>query len=138
VLTAIRVLVVGDHPVIRSGIAAILDAAEDIEVVAELPADAVVYSEDAYFAGPREVGGDKLAQRPGRLSARERETLAHIARGLTHTQIATRMRISKATVDTYVARIRAKLKLGNKAELAIAAVAYGPAVRPQGDCRRVG
>jgi DNA-binding NarL/FixJ family response regulator/DNA-binding SARP family transcriptional activator len=58
------------------------------------------------------------------LSPREQETLSYIARGFTHRQIATRMRISKATVDTYVARIRAKLKLGNKAELTLAALRY--------------
>ena len=34
------------------------------------------------------------------------------------------MGVSKATVDTYVARIRAKLTLGNKAELTLAALRY--------------
>jgi DNA-binding NarL/FixJ family response regulator len=58
------------------------------------------------------------------LSAREQETLAYIAHGLTHSQIAARMRVSKATVDTYVARIRGKLGLGNKAELALAALEH--------------
>jgi DNA-binding NarL/FixJ family response regulator len=56
------------------------------------------------------------------LSPRERQVLALIAQGLTHHQIARRMDIAKATVDTYVERIRAKLRLGNKAELTIAAV----------------
>jgi DNA-binding CsgD family transcriptional regulator len=59
---------------------------------------------------------------PEMLSRRERETLSYIARGFTHQQTATRMGVSKATVDTYVARVRAKLNLGNKAELAIAAL----------------
>ena len=55
---------------------------------------------------------------PGpQLSAREEETLGLIARGLTHAQVAKRMGVSKATVDTYVERIRAKLQVGNKAEL---------------------
>jgi DNA-binding NarL/FixJ family response regulator len=57
-----------------------------------------------------------------KLSPREQETLSYIARGFTHTQTATRMKVSKATVDTYVARIRTKLHLGNKAELALAAL----------------
>jgi DNA-binding CsgD family transcriptional regulator len=34
------------------------------------------------------------------------------------------MGVSKATVDTYIARIRTKLGLGNKAELALAALRY--------------
>ena len=60
----------------------------------------------------------------GALSGRERQTLAYIARGFTHQQTATRMGVSKATVDTYVGRIRGKLRLGNKAELALAALRY--------------
>ncbi|BDT92428.1 hypothetical protein IFM12275_24040 [Nocardia sputorum] len=58
------------------------------------------------------------------LSKRERETLACIARGLTHQQTARRMSVSKATVDTYVARVRTKLKVGNKAELTMVALSY--------------
>jgi DNA-binding NarL/FixJ family response regulator len=60
----------------------------------------------------------------GELSPREEETLSLIARGFTHSQVATRMKVSKATVDTYVERIRAKLQVGNKAELTRAALAY--------------
>ncbi|MCF2535698.1 MULTISPECIES: response regulator transcription factor [Streptomyces] len=51
------------------------------------------------------------------LSAREEQVLGQISRGLTHGQIATRLGISPHTVDTYVKRIRAKLGVGNKAEL---------------------
>jgi DNA-binding NarL/FixJ family response regulator len=51
------------------------------------------------------------------LSEREEQVLRQIARGLTHGQIATRLGISPHTVDTYVKRIRAKLGVGNKAEL---------------------
>ncbi|WP_432056822.1 LuxR C-terminal-related transcriptional regulator [Streptomyces sp. bgisy022] len=51
------------------------------------------------------------------LSAREEQVLSQISRGLTHGQIATRLGISPHTVDTYVKRIRAKLGVGNKAEL---------------------
>jgi DNA-binding CsgD family transcriptional regulator len=56
------------------------------------------------------------------LSPREEETLDLIARGFTHAQVARRMGISKATVDTYVERIRGKLQVGNKAELTRAAM----------------
>jgi len=34
------------------------------------------------------------------------------------------MGISKATLDTYVARTRTKLQVGNKAELTVAAMRY--------------
>jgi two-component system, NarL family, nitrate/nitrite response regulator NarL len=60
------------------------------------------------------------------LSPREEEALDLIARGLTHAQAATRMGVSRATVDTYVERIRAKLHVGNKAELAQAAIERRP------------
>ncbi|HEX3752878.1 MAG TPA: response regulator transcription factor [Streptosporangiaceae bacterium] len=60
------------------------------------------------------------------LSAREEETLNLIAQGLTHAQAASRMGVSRATVDTYVERIRAKLHVGNKAELARAAIERRP------------
>ena len=59
---------------------------------------------------------------PSGLAPREIETLRWIALGFTHAQIATRMGLSQATVNTYAKRIRAKLAVGNKAELTRAAV----------------
>jgi DNA-binding NarL/FixJ family response regulator len=59
------------------------------------------------------------------LSEREEQVLRQISRGLTHGQIATRLGISHHTVDTYVKRIRAKLGVGNKAELTRAALLGG-------------
>ena len=56
------------------------------------------------------------------LSEREEQVLNQISHGLTHGQIATRLGISPHTVDTYVKRIRAKLGVGNKAELTRAAL----------------
>jgi DNA-binding NarL/FixJ family response regulator len=56
------------------------------------------------------------------LSVREQQVLDRIARGYTHSQIAGLLGISRHTVDTYVKRIRGKLKLGNKAELTRAAI----------------
>jgi DNA-binding NarL/FixJ family response regulator len=63
-----------------------------------------------------------VPQQPVALSAREEETLDLIARGFTHNQVATRLGVSSATVNTYVERIRAKLQVGNKAELTRAAL----------------
>jgi DNA-binding NarL/FixJ family response regulator len=59
----------------------------------------------------------------GVLSPREREALDLIAAGFTHAQAARRMNVTKATVDTYVERIRVKLQAGNKAELTRIALA---------------
>jgi len=62
------------------------------------------------------------ASKPAALSTREHEVLSLIARGFTHSQTATRLGLSASTVDTYVSRIRVKLGLGNKAQLALAAL----------------
>ncbi len=62
---------------------------------------------------------------PYGLAPREVETLRWIARGLTHGQIATRMGLSQATINTYAKRIRAKLKVNNKAELTRLAIELG-------------
>ncbi|MEO3808398.1 response regulator transcription factor [Sphaerisporangium sp. B11E5] len=67
-------------------------------------------------------GDDGAAATPCNLSQREAQVLRQISRGLTHGQIATRLGISPHTVDTYVKRIRAKLGVGNKAELTRAAL----------------
>jgi DNA-binding NarL/FixJ family response regulator len=65
------------------------------------------------------------------LSTREEQVLRQISGGLTHSQVARRLGISQHTVDTYVKRIRAKLQLGNKAELTRAA--FMGALRPADD-----
>ncbi|MGW5327584.1 response regulator [Streptomyces sp. NPDC004014] len=56
------------------------------------------------------------------LSPREEQALSLIADGLTHAQVATRMGVTRKTVETYVERIRGKLQVGNKAELTRAAL----------------
>jgi DNA-binding NarL/FixJ family response regulator len=71
---------------------------------------------------PEATGGPGDGPPAPALSPREEEALDLIARGLTHAQAASRMGVSRATVDTYVERIRAKLHVGNKAELAQAAI----------------
>ena len=82
------------------------------------------------FAATRR--GDSTADDPtayqspqANLSDREEQVLRQISRGLTHGQIATRLGISPHTVDTYVKRIRAKLRVGNKAELTRVALLGG-------------
>ena len=67
----------------------------------------------------------------GGLAPREVETLRYIALGFTHTQIATRMGLSPATVDTYAKRLRAKLNVSNKAELTRVAIELGHLAQDQ-------
>lgn len=73
-------------------------------------------------SAPRRPDQGKAAQQ---LSEREEQVLRFISCGLTHGQIATRLGISPHTVETYVSRIRVKLRAGNKAELTRAALLGG-------------
>ena len=59
------------------------------------------------------------------LTGRETEVLRSVSSGLTHKQIARELGLSKTTVDTYLQRVRQKLGVGNKAELAGAAYRFG-------------
>lgn len=69
--------------------------------------------------------GRQPDENPGGLAPREVETLRWIALGYTHGQIATRMGLAQATVNTYAKRIRAKLQVTNKAELTRMAIELG-------------
>jgi DNA-binding NarL/FixJ family response regulator len=110
---------------VRAGAAAVMSKRE--------PGDHVVTALRVITSGARiDPGcpdGPQAAERPElsgyHLSEREEQVLSQISRGLTHGQIATRLGISPHTVDTYVKRIRAKLGVGNKAELTRAAL-LGP------------
>jgi DNA-binding NarL/FixJ family response regulator len=58
----------------------------------------------------------------GELTPRERDVLVMVAQGLTHKQIGTRLHLSKATIDTYVHRVRQKVGSVNKAGLTRVAI----------------
>ena len=82
------------------------------------PRDTIAAAVRAAAAGrPATVSEPTRAGSQG-LSVRERQVISMIGSGLTHDQTARRIGVSKHTVDTYVKRVRAKLKIGNKAELA--------------------
>ena len=124
--TATPVLVVNATPPV---VAAILDDGASAVVEKGETCDRIIEAVRSVVAGvglapdtheesepkPARVDVDDIVERT--LSARESQVLAHIARGLTHGQTATRLGISPHTVDTYVKRIRTKLGIGNKAEL---------------------
>ncbi|MEV3981483.1 response regulator transcription factor [Nonomuraea sp. NPDC049758] len=112
IVAAVRTVAAGGF-YLSAGLADILQSELDDNTRPPAGADG---SEDGSEGGSE--GGDA---RP-RLSAREEETLSYIAQGFTHAQVGRRMGVSKATVDTYVERIRAKLQVGNKAELTRAAL----------------
>lgn len=89
-----------------------------VEAVCAAISGAPLRSRDV--AGP--AGVEKVESPCHHLSEREEQVLRQISYGLTHGQVASRLGISPHTVDTYVKRIRAKLRVGNKAELTRAAL----------------
>ncbi len=105
-----------------------LDAGAVGSVSKQDGAEALVDSIQLVYDAPRDEATarnlDHSSPHPA-LSGRESEVLRYISWGFTHLQTARRLGISPHTVDTYVKRIRAKLKVGNKAQLVRAAVLCG-------------
>jgi two-component system, NarL family, response regulator NreC len=72
------------------------------------------------YVSPRVAAGLEALQRAtgtGELSPREIEILRLIALGYTSREIATKLHVSRRTVETHRARIHRKLGLGTRAEL---------------------
>jgi DNA-binding NarL/FixJ family response regulator len=113
----------------RAGAAAVLSERDSAEVLV-----ALVRKVAGAGPVPLPASPDTGMEQPEpveQLSLREAQVLRQIALGLTHHQVATRLGISRHTVNTYVRRIRGKLGVGNKAELTRAAFhALGEATLP--------
>ncbi len=73
--------------------------------------------------GARLMSGDVV--RIELLTAREREVLAYVGRGLHHKQIARRMGLSVKTVQTHIANVMDKLDIHDRVDLARFAIREG-------------
>ncbi|HEX7346599.1 MAG TPA: response regulator transcription factor [Candidatus Limnocylindrales bacterium] len=77
--------------------------------------------------GGRANGGRAAGEREGidSLTARERDVLAKVARGLPNRQIAADLGITERTARTHVSNILAKLGLASRTQAALLAVQHG-------------
>jgi predicted ATPase/DNA-binding CsgD family transcriptional regulator len=82
------------------------------------PLAAMVDFARSEVADPAEAAGPKI-HRPGQLTAREREIASLVAAGLSNRQIATRLVISRRTVDAHLEHIFGKLGITSRVMLTI-------------------
>jgi len=115
---------------LRAGAQGVLDRCADPRMLVEAVR---TVAGGRSFAGAAPAGLEPVAGEPSpatkELSHREHQVIQLIARGMTHGQIARRLGLSPHTVDTYIRRVRAKLELGNKADLTRAALMHTSDVR---------
>jgi DNA-binding NarL/FixJ family response regulator len=124
----IRVLVIGESPIVRAGLAAAISESDRFEVVGtcnlagsaalfESTAASAVLMENSTFSSP------KLPQ--VLLTPREIEVLRLMADGESNKRIAHKLGISDHTVKFHVASILSKLNAGTRTEAVTLGVRMG-------------
>lgn len=88
--------------------------AELVKALTEVASGKKYYSEEVSKELKRE---DTIADRRYILTAREREIVQYVARGMSHTEIGEKLFISPRTVDTHRTNIMRKLEVNSIAEL---------------------
>ncbi len=142
----IRILVVDDEAQVRQDMRDRLGEHPDMQVVGEAPGGAAAVERaadlqpdvivmDMSGAMLEDAGGDGVAAairaaRPepppelASLTAREREVILGLARGLSNQDIAEELTITERTARTHVSNILAKLKLSSRTQAALLAIQH--------------
>ena len=89
------------------------------------PAAAVIVARRLRVGRPGAVDGDDPSQRLLGLTARERDVLDGVARGLSNRAIAAELGITERTARTHVSNILAKLALTSRTQAALLAAEHG-------------
>jgi non-specific serine/threonine protein kinase len=102
-----------------------------------MPLDEAIEDALAMVPTPARPADRHLAEDGSRLTPREREVAALIARGLTNQQIADQLVIAKRTAANHVEHILAKLGFRSRVQIAAWASEHGrPDVRTSGRSRK--
>ena len=142
------VVIVDDHPVVRTGLHTVLDGADDIRVVAtgadgyllkdEAP-ETLVKAVRAVARGKSWLSPTVASQvvdrathrtptpepRPAVLTPREPEVLRLLAQGLDNAAIAQALVVTKRTVQNHVSTIYGKLGVDSRTQAALYAIRRG-------------
>jgi DNA-binding NarL/FixJ family response regulator len=89
------------------------------------PAVASIVAKRLRVGPARNQGGDAPEDRLDRLTARERDVLGGVARGLSNRAIADELGITERTARTHVSNILAKLGLTSRTQAALLAAEHG-------------
>ena len=99
---------------LKNGAVDFLEKPVDDDVLLDVLMNALRVDDERHRAS---LSRARMAERLGRLTAREREVLAALAEGLQHREIAERLAISPRTVEVYKARMMEKLQCRTLADV---------------------